>query len=347
MAHPQASDSTVSPPPQEIAAPTAPLLDPPAPSTAPPPIPMLHSLEIPGSVLPASHNSIPAVMDTAPPPNRDPLFSTSASSAQAELTFADELQNPQTTRDTLPVKDVPADLPAEQSSGALPLEPDPPAASPTPPLASTYTVTERTRRVVTPIPRPDDFERSVPNPSSALPSSPYLSEPSPTKLDPPTNGAANLIQLGINALPSSSNPPSGSSSTDEAGGPAAHGDASHQQHHHQSRYNQHAHEDDDDRKINLASAFDGASILASNKEARRPDRTIDDDGESFMKNPCAASKWLIIELSQVSLTLRPLHCCSRNPFDGCVPGRRCCMQSPWVHDVCCTRAPWLIWKVVV
>lgn len=46
-------------------------------------------------------------------------------------------------------------------------------------------------------------------------------------------------------------------------------------------------------------AADGASIVASNKEARKPEKTIDSDDDSYMKNSCAANKWLIIELSQV------------------------------------------------
>lgn len=60
-------------------------------------------------------------------------------------------------------------------------------------------------------------------------------------------------------------------------------------------------DDDDDgqRKINLAAASDGASIVAANKEAKRPDRLIDGDDDSYMKNACSASKWVIVELSQL------------------------------------------------
>jgi hypothetical protein len=54
------------------------------------------------------------------------------------------------------------------------------------------------------------------------------------------------------------------------------------------------------RRINLASASDGASVLAANSEARKPERTIDGDDDSFMKNDCAADKWMVVELSQVS-----------------------------------------------
>jgi hypothetical protein len=53
------------------------------------------------------------------------------------------------------------------------------------------------------------------------------------------------------------------------------------------------------RLINLAAAADGASVLAANPEAKRPERAIDADVDSFMKNDCPARKWLMIELSQV------------------------------------------------
>lgn len=53
------------------------------------------------------------------------------------------------------------------------------------------------------------------------------------------------------------------------------------------------------RLINLAALSDGASVLAANPEARKPDKTLDHDMDSFMKNDCSAHKWLAIELSQV------------------------------------------------
>lgn len=53
------------------------------------------------------------------------------------------------------------------------------------------------------------------------------------------------------------------------------------------------------RRINLAAAADGASVLAVNSEARRAERCIDGDEDSFMKNDCGARKWLMLELSQV------------------------------------------------
>ncbi len=53
------------------------------------------------------------------------------------------------------------------------------------------------------------------------------------------------------------------------------------------------------RSINLASASDGASVLAANPEAKRPERTIDGDIDSFMKNDCSATKWMVVELAQV------------------------------------------------
>jgi hypothetical protein len=49
----------------------------------------------------------------------------------------------------------------------------------------------------------------------------------------------------------------------------------------------------------LAELSDGASVLAANVEARRPERAIDRDIDSFMKNDCDAEKWMMIELSQV------------------------------------------------
>lgn len=54
------------------------------------------------------------------------------------------------------------------------------------------------------------------------------------------------------------------------------------------------------RRINLAAAADGASVMAHNPEARRVERSIDGDEDSFMKNDCSARKWLMLELSQVS-----------------------------------------------
>jgi hypothetical protein len=53
------------------------------------------------------------------------------------------------------------------------------------------------------------------------------------------------------------------------------------------------------RLINLAALSDGAAVVAANPEAKRPERCIDGDPDSFMKNDCAAAKWLVIELSQV------------------------------------------------
>ncbi|GIL98209.1 hypothetical protein Vretimale_3628, partial [Volvox reticuliferus] len=72
-------------------------------------------------------------------------------------------------------------------------------------------------------------------------------------------------------------------------------------------------DEDDGRKINLAAASDGASIVAANKEAKRPDRLIDGDDDSYMKNTCSASKWAIVELSQlgrvdeIKLTMKEMY----------------------------------------
>ncbi|WIA10730.1 hypothetical protein OEZ85_010903 [Tetradesmus obliquus] len=67
------------------------------------------------------------------------------------------------------------------------------------------------------------------------------------------------------------------------------------------------------RLLNLADLSDGASVLAANPEAKRPERAIDKDIDSFMKNDCVAHKWMIIELSQlgtvetVKLTMKELY----------------------------------------
>ncbi|KAF5839526.1 hypothetical protein DUNSADRAFT_597 [Dunaliella salina] len=44
---------------------------------------------------------------------------------------------------------------------------------------------------------------------------------------------------------------------------------------------------------------DGASIVAANKEAKKPEKAIDGDDDSYLKNSCSAQKWIIIELSQL------------------------------------------------
>ncbi|GFH27576.1 SUN domain-containing protein 2, partial [Haematococcus lacustris] len=44
---------------------------------------------------------------------------------------------------------------------------------------------------------------------------------------------------------------------------------------------------------------DGATVVAANKEARKPEKTIDGDDDSFVRNACAAQKWIILELSQL------------------------------------------------
>eukprot|EP00983_Pelagomonas_calceolata_P060872 1146559-Pelagomonas_calceolata.AAC.6 len=50
---------------------------------------------------------------------------------------------------------------------------------------------------------------------------------------------------------------------------------------------------------NANPADDGASIVAANKEAKKPEKAIDGDDDSYMKNSCSAQKWIIIELSQL------------------------------------------------
>ncbi|MEW5299560.1 MAG: hypothetical protein WDW36_002563 [Sanguina aurantia] len=236
-------------------------------------------------------------------PELPPPSTLARPSGPAEPTPTTESLSPSPTRD--PQSNSPtspnADAVSELSSASPAPDPEPVTATFTTPPAAPYTVVERTKRVVTPIPRPDDFERSVAASPSAAPgnSSPYLSDSSPTKPEPSAlSGRANNVIHGGGVLPSNGGTSTPLSTLDDAG--VAADDAGHQQQQQQQqRQSQHMHEEDDDRKINLASAFDGASVLASNREARRPDRTIDDDGESFMKNPCSASKWLIIELSQL------------------------------------------------
>jgi hypothetical protein len=69
------------------------------------------------------------------------------------------------------------------------------------------------------------------------------------------------------------------------------------------------------RLLNLAELSDGASVLAANPEAKRPERAIDKDIDSFMKNDCNAHKWMIIELSQVSCCGTGRLCSSRRHGD--------------------------------
>ena len=57
----------------------------------------------------------------------------------------------------------------------------------------------------------------------------------------------------------------------------------------------------EEERHNFALAKDGAKIVAANKEARKPESVLDSDGDTFLKNECKADKWLIIELSQVTM----------------------------------------------
>ncbi|MEW5312791.1 MAG: hypothetical protein WDW38_004399 [Sanguina aurantia] len=281
--------------------PTSPQPSPPPATTAGVTLPPLQ----PPSLSDTTQTVASASSDTAQDatPELPPPSTLARPSGPAEPTPTTESLSPSPTRD--PQSNSPtspnADAVSELSSASPAPDPEPVTATFTTPPAAPYTVVERTKRVVTPIPRPDDFERSVAASPSAAPgnSSPYLSDSSPTKPEPSAlSGRANNVIHGGGVLPSNGGTSTPLSTLDDAG--VAADDAGHQQQQQQQqRQSQHMHEEDDDRKINLASAFDGASVLASNREARRPDRTIDDDGESFMKNPCSASKWLIIELSQL------------------------------------------------
>ncbi|GFH22052.1 SUN domain-containing protein [Haematococcus lacustris] len=51
--------------------------------------------------------------------------------------------------------------------------------------------------------------------------------------------------------------------------------------------------------ISSTRLADGATVVAANKEARKPEKTIDGDDDSFVRNACAAQKWIILELSQL------------------------------------------------
>lgn len=104
-------------------------------------------------------------------------------------------------------------------------------------------------------------------------------------------------------------------------------------------------EDDEDegRKINLASAADGASIVAANKEAKKPDRLIDGDDDSYMKNACSAPKWVIVELSQlgrvdeVKLTMKEMY--SSRVKDFVVKGRQVGNWEPSIQRCSCGGEP--------
>ncbi len=61
--------------------------------------------------------------------------------------------------------------------------------------------------------------------------------------------------------------------------------------------------------LRMLHAADGALVLAANKEARKPEKTIDSDDDSYMKNVCSAQKWLILELSQVRREVCGVVCC--------------------------------------
>ncbi|KAF6254579.1 hypothetical protein COO60DRAFT_303443 [Scenedesmus sp. NREL 46B-D3] len=67
------------------------------------------------------------------------------------------------------------------------------------------------------------------------------------------------------------------------------------------------------RLLNLAELADGASVVAANPEAKKPERAINKNIDSFMKNDCNARKWMIMELSQlgtvetVQLTMKELY----------------------------------------
>lgn len=67
--------------------------------------------------------------------------------------------------------------------------------------------------------------------------------------------------------------------------------------------------------VNLASRADGAAVVAANKEARKPEKAIDEDEDSFMKNDCSAQKWLILELSSLG-TVKSLALTMKEMYSG-------------------------------
>eukprot|EP01023_Acetabularia_acetabulum_P007282 TRINITY_DN13115_c0_g2_i4.p1 TRINITY_DN13115_c0_g2~~TRINITY_DN13115_c0_g2_i4.p1 ORF type:complete len:744 (-),score=101.81 TRINITY_DN13115_c0_g2_i4:886-2850(-) len=57
-------------------------------------------------------------------------------------------------------------------------------------------------------------------------------------------------------------------------------------------------------EINVGSDKAGAKILAANKEAKKIQKVIDSDLDTFMMNDCSAEKWVILELSQRAIVRR-------------------------------------------
>jgi hypothetical protein len=116
---------------------------------------------------------------------------------------------------------------------------------------------------------------------------PTVQPGTPTGTVQPHTSAQHAIPIAA-ATPAAAAPavPAAASATAAAGAAAA------QQRHHRPPPVR--------RLLNLAELSDGASVVAANPEARKPERAIDRDIDSFMKNDCDAEKWMIIELSQVS-----------------------------------------------
>ena len=51
-------------------------------------------------------------------------------------------------------------------------------------------------------------------------------------------------------------------------------------------------------RFNYASERNGAKVLAANREAKHASAVLSADVDSYMISPCAADKWLVVELSQ-------------------------------------------------
>ncbi|CAA6667778.1 unnamed protein product [Spirodela intermedia] len=55
------------------------------------------------------------------------------------------------------------------------------------------------------------------------------------------------------------------------------------------------------REYNYASAAKGAKVLACNKEAKGAANILEDDKDRYLRNPCSAEKFVVVELSEETL----------------------------------------------
>ena len=77
-------------------------------------------------------------------------------------------------------------------------------------------------------------------------------------------------------------------------------------------------------RFNYASERNGAKVLAANREAKHASAVLTSDVDSYMISPCAADKWLVIELCQEARArCMPLRCaCDADSLF--LPSCRCC-----------------------